>query len=708
MNKKMIRKEIKLGSELLVLETGKLAPQANSAVLASLGGTIVLATAVGVPATEEPNYFPLRVDYEEKLYAGGLIKSSRFIKREGRTSDEAIIAGRLIDHAIRPLFPKDFMDDTQIIVTVLQIDMKNDPVLLGLIAANAALASSNIPFNGPAGSVHIGINENDETVINPFQDEIKSLKANLTVSFLPDKKVLAMEGEFHQVPEEKLFKLLESAQPHAQKMIDFINEFVKEAGVEKYEHKSFNVDKEIKKDINEFAIEKVKAIIDSANEKMEFNNKWEELVAETFKKFEGKYSKSVMGKCLEELQKDAIRKLIIENKKRPDGRGLDEIRPLSAEVGLLSRTHGSALFNRGLTQVLTVATLGPSSLEQTIQNMYGEGTKRYFHHYNTPPFTYGQTGPLRGPGRRDIGHGTLAEKALEPVLPSGKDFPYTIRLVSEVLSSNGSTSMASTCGSTLSLMDAGVPIKAPVAGIGVGLIVDEEKEWGEDGKYMLLTDMQGAEDANGFMDFKLTGTRTGTTAVQMDIKTGGLPLEIFKDILERSRIARNKVLDVMDKVLSAPRAELSELAPRIITVQIKKDQIGLLIGPGGKTIRAIIENSGATVDVDDDGLVSISAVNKDSLDLALKDVTGLTKSFEIGEIIEDAEVDSVVDFGAFVKISSGKTGLLHVSEISNDFIKDPREKLKEGDKIRVKIIKIDGEKIALSKKQLEVKEAENN
>jgi len=701
MNKKQVRKEIQIGNEVLVLETGKFAPQANCAVLAKLGETIVLATAVSTPATEEPNFFPLRVDYEEKLYAGGIIKSSRFIKREGRASDEAIIAGRLIDHAIRPLFPKDYMDDTQVIVTVLQIDTKNDPVLLGLIASNAALAASDIPFAGPAGSVHVGLDKKEKTVFNSYLQDRKDLKANLTVSFLKDKKVLAMEGEFHQVPEKKLFQLLNEAEPHATKIIDFINEFVQEIGVEKSEYKSFKIDDDVLNNIKEFAYKKIKTILENATEKMEFNEKWENLQNDTFKNFEGKYSKSVMVNALEELQKKAIRKLIIEDKKRPDGRALDEIRPLSTEVGLFSRTHGSALFNRGLTQVLTVATLGSSSLEQTIQNMYGEDTKRYIHHYNTPPFTYGQTGALRGPGRRDIGHGTLAEKALEAVLPDSKDFPYTIRVVSEVLSSNGSTSMASTCGSTLSLMDAGVPIKAPVAGIGVGLIVDEEKEWGEDGKYMLLTDMQGAEDANGFMDFKLTGTRTGATAVQMDIKTGGLPIDIFKDIFERSRQARNIVLDVMDKVISTPRSDLSDLAPRIKTVQIQKDQIGLLIGPGGKTIRSIIENTEATVDVDDEGLVSISAINKNSLEQALKAVTDLTKTFEVGDIIEDAEVDSVVDFGAFVKISSTKTGLLHVSEISNDFIKDPREKLKEGDKITVKVIKVDGEKIALSKKQLE-------
>ncbi len=706
MNKKEVRKEMQLGSETLVLETGKLAQQANCAVLATLGQTVVLATAVAVPSIEEPSFFPLRVDYEEKLYAGGLIKSSRFIKREGKTSDEAIIAGRLIDHAIRPLFPKDYMDDTQIIITVLQVDTKNDPELLGLIAANAALAASDIPFNGPAGSVHVGLTKENTIVFNPFQQDKKNLQANLTVSYLEGEKVLAMEGDFNQVPETKLFELMTEAVPMASKLIAFINEFATEVGAVKYEYKSFKVDKDILKEIKDFAFDKIKTMLEKANEKMDFNNEWGVLQLETFKNFEGKYSKSVMVKCLEELQKEAIRKLIIEDKKRPDGRGLEEIRPLSAEVGLLSRTHGSAVFNRGLTQVLTVATLGSSSLEQTIQNMYGEETKRYFHHYNTPPFTYGQTGALRGPGRRDIGHGTLAEKALEAVLPDEKDFPYTIRVVSEVLSSNGSTSMASTCGSTLSLMDAGVPIKAPVAGIGVGLIVDEDKEWGADGKYMLLTDMQGAEDANGFMDFKLTGTRTGATAVQMDIKTGGLPIEIFKDIFERSRQARNVVLDLMEKVLPESRKELSQLAPRIKTIQIQKDQIGLLIGPGGKTIRGIIEKTGATLDVNDDGLVSISAIDKDSLDLALAEVLGLTKTFEVGEIIENAEVDSVVDFGAFVKISSTKTGLLHVSEISNDFIKDPREKLKEGDKIRVKIIKVDGEKVSLSKKQLE-KSVEN-
>ena len=703
MNIKEVRKEMQLGSQTLVLETGKLAQQANCAVLATLGGTIVLATAVAVPATEEPSWFPLRVDYEEKLYAGGLIKSSRFIKREGRTSDEAIISGRLIDHALRPLFPKDYMDDTQIIVTVLQVDSKNNPELLGLIAANAALAASNIPFNGPAGSVHVGLDQVNKTVFNPFLQDKKTLKANLTISFLKGKKVLAMEGDFHQIPETKLFELMTEAEPYATQVIDFINDFAKEVGNEKYEYKSFKVDGDTLTEVKAFAFDKIKTILEKESSKIDFNGNWNELQTDTFKHFEGKYSKSIMSKCLEELQKDAIRKLIIEDKKRPDGRSLDEIRPLSAQVGLLNRTHGSAVFNRGITQVLTVATLGAPSLEQTIQDMYGESTKQYFHHYNTPPFTYGQTGPLRGPGRRDIGHGTLAEKALEPVLPDKKDFAYTIRVVSEVLSSNGSTSMASTCGSTLSLMDAGVPIKAPVAGIGVGLIVDEDKEWGETGKYMLLTDMQGAEDANGFMDFKLTGTRTGATALQMDIKTGGLPLEIFKDVLERSRIARNTVLDVMDKVLSAPRVDLSELAPRIKTIQIDKEQIGLLIGPGGKTIRNIIETSGATVDVNDDGLVSVSAVNKDSLQMALTDILGLTKTFEVGEIIEDAEVDSVVDFGAFVKISRTKTGLLHVSEISNDFLKDPREKLKEGDKIRVKVIKVDGEKVSLSKKQLEEK-----
>ncbi len=698
---KIIKKEMQFAGRTLSLETGRLAFQANLAVLVRYGDTVVLATVVANLPKGELDYFPLRVDFEEKLYAGGFIKTSRFIKRETKPTDEATVSARLIDHAVRPLFPKDYKDEVQVIVTTLSVEPEGDPELLSLIAASVVLTASDVPWAGSLGTVRVVLKDG-QFILNPQllpsskESEVGGFDLDLVVSYLGDR-VVAMEGEAKIVPEAKLIEALNFGREQVKPLHAFINEFAAAVGKTKYTYIPDKLDEDMVASVRQFTKDKVKKMLSTPLDKLDYVDYQTRLKEETYAEFAGKYGKTDMDEALHLIEKEMVRKLILEEEKRPDGRKLDELRKISGEVSILPRTHGSAIFTRGLTQALTTVTLGSSSLEQIIQTVTGEETKRYMHHYSAPPYSTGETMPLRGPGRREIGHGMLAEKALRPVVP-GKDlFPYAIRVVSEILSQNGSTSMAATCGSTLALMDAGVPITSPVAGIAIGLVTDEAES-----KYVILTDIAGVEDFDGFLDFKMTGTKEGFTALQMDTKLHkGLPLEVFAEIVERSKQARLKILAIMEDVIPATRAALSQYAPRITVLKIDPKKIGEVIGPGGRIIKRIIEETGAAIDIEDDGTVYISSKDDEASKKARTIIEGITKEAKVGEIYE-GKVTRMLEFGAFVEIFPGKEGLVHISEIDHRRVERVDQYFKIGDTVRVKVVGIDEQgRINLSRKALE-------
>jgi polyribonucleotide nucleotidyltransferase len=695
MKSKVVKKETELAGKTISLETGKLAPQADQAILARLGDTVVLVAVVSSEPREGIDYFPLRVDYEEKLYAGGLIRGARFAKREGPPSDQAIVTARLIDHAIRPLFPKDFMEDVQVTVTVLSVDEQNDPGILALIATSAALHASSIPWNGPLAALRLGLKDG-EFVINPAVNGENSLELEAMVSTV-EGKIMAIEAEANEVPEEKLLEGIKFAQPNFEALNDFLEDFAAAVGKKKRTYEPIVLPEGLVADLRQFAGERIKSLVTTSLDKVAFVEEYESLLEEVYAQFEGKYSKSDMKKAVDEVEKKAIQDLVLKEGRRVDGRGFEEIRPLEIEVGILPRTHGSSLFSRGLTQALSIVTLGSSSLEQLIQSMTGEETKRYMHHYYGRPFSFGDTGPIRGPGRREIGHGALAEKALRPVIPSKDDFPYAIRVVTEILSQNGSTSMAATCGSSLALMDAGVPISRPVAGLSIGLMTDPSKS---DSKQILLTDIVGLEDFNGYMDFKIAGTRAGITAIQMELKMRGIPLDLVEKAVYKSREKRQEILAAMEKVIERPREELSKFAPSIKVIKIDPKKIGEVIGPGGKVIKSIIDATGCEIDIEEDGTVLISAGEGADPKKAVEMVENIVKEVKVGEIYE-GEVKGITDFGAFVEILPGKEGLLHISEISHQRTARVEDVLSVGDKVRVKVLEVgDNGKISLSRKAL--------
>lgn len=685
------KKELEFAGKTLSLETGKLALQANAAVKARYGDTVVLATVVANKPQEEVGFFPLRVDFEEKLYAGGIIKNSRFIKREGRASDDAIISCRLIDRGLRPLFPKDYYDEVQVITTVLSVDGQNDSTLLGAIAASCVLSISDVPWNGPLATVRVGL-ISDSMKLNPTFDEMKTSRLDLVISTTREKVVM-IEAEASQVSEEKMSEALDFGLKEAQPLLTFIEEFTKEAGKAKYEYEKKIVEEALLSDVTKAVGESLYALLISSPEKSEFENKYKEIADELYKNLEGKYTKAKMLMALDALQKAKIREMISTDHKRPDGRKLDELRSITAEVSVLPRTHGSALFTRGLTQALTATTLGAVSLEQLIQSPEGQETKRYIHHYSAAPFSTGEVSALRGPGRREIGHGALAEKALLPVIPSKEEFPYTIRVVSEILSQNGSSSMASVCGSTLSLMDAGVPIKAPVAGISIGLISEGDK-------FSLLTDIAGVEDFNGDMDFKSAGTRDGITALQLDVKIPGVPVNVLREALIKAFETRLKILDLIESIIPKFRTDLSKYAPRIISIKIDQRKIGEVIGGGGKIIRSIMESTSTQIDIEDDGTVYITAAETDQANKARSIIENLVKEAKVGEIYE-GRVSRILDFGAFVEILPGKDGLVHISELAPFRVGRVTDVVKIGDQVKVKVIGIDDQgRINLSRKAL--------
>ena len=698
--------ETKLAGRKLVIETGKMAGLANGSVLVRYGDTCVL---VNVTASKEPkegiDFFPLSVDFEEKLYSVGKIPGG-FLKREGKPSDKAILTSRAIDRPLRPLFPKDFRNDVVVVATVLCVDQDNSPEVAAMIGSAAALAISDIPFGGPTAAVNVGLIDG-KIIINPTVEEREKSDLTLTVA-ATENKITMIEAGANEVPDNIMLKAIKEAHKEIKKICKFISKIQKDIGKPKFEYKSFEVDKDIYEYIEQNFKDEMKEKIQEADKETRENN-----IANLTEKIENAYKekygeeafeeqKANIGEAIYKLEKKCVREMIYFEHKRVDGRKLDEIRPLSCEVGLLPRTHGSALFTRGQTQVLSIATLGMISEEQILDGIDTlEETKRYMHHYNFPSYSVGEARPSRGPGRREIGHGALAEKALVPVLPSKEEFPYAIRVVSEVLSSNGSTSQASICGSTLSLMDAGVPIKRPVAGISTGLVTNPDN----DKDYVMLVDIQGIEDFFGDMDFKVGGTEKGITAIQVDIKCDGLTYDIIKEAFEKTRIARKHILeDVMLPVIEKPRTEISKYAPRIVSTVIKVDKIKDVIGPGGKMINKIIEETGVKIDIEDDGQVFIYSNEEEKANQALEMIEDIVREVEVGGIYY-GEVTKIMNFGAFIDLGvAGKEGLLHISKISHERIKNVEDVLHVGDKVTVKVTDIDDQgRINLTMKDLKDK-----
>lgn len=718
MEKKSFSAEI--GGKTLTLSTGQFAGQANGAVVVQYGETVILATAtMSKKLREGLDFFPLLVDFEERLYAAGKIKGSRFIKRDGRASEDALISARLIDRSIRPLFNHDMRNDVQIVVTVLSWDGENDADILGLIGASAALTISNIPWSGPIGAVRVG-QVGGEWVLNPTYTAREKSDLDLVLSANREQHVM-IEAEGKEVAEDVVLGGLDFAHKHVRKVIDLIEEMQKAVG-----HEKISIDTKSRTPEEQAAWDKLKAKVDAFTEGRlrqiwKIHNKMEREAAilqltedlDQQLKADNEVSKEqrIDGKhLLEQMLDEDARKMVLEEGVRVDGRALDEIRPLSAAVGLLPRTHGSGLFQRGETQALSIVTLGSPGDEQILDSMELAGKKRYMHHYNFPGYSVGEVSPIRAPGRREIGHGALAEKALEPVLPPKEDFPYTIRVVSEILSGNGSTSQASICGSTLSLMDAGVPITAPVAGIAMGLMTDEKT-----GKYKVLTDIQGIEDHAGDMDYKVAGTRKGITAIQLDIKLGGIPMSVSEEALAGAKKARLQILDVMQEAIAQPRTEMSKYAPRIITVKIDPEKIRDVIGKGGETINKIIDECGGAevikIDIEQDGLVFITSANAEMAEKAKAWVTDLTREIMVGEIY-DGEVTEIIkdrmrgnEIGAIVSLGGGRDGMVHVSNISYRRVENVSDVLQVGQTVKVQVIEVDKERgrVSLSMKALEPK-----
>lgn len=697
---KVIKKEIEFAGKKIVLETGELAVRANMSVKATYGDSVVLATVCAGESNPEIDFFPLTVNYEEKLYAGGLIKSSRFVKREGRSTDDAIIAQRAIDHAIRPLFPSDYMDEVQVVTTVLSLDKDSDPEFLAMVAVSAALHASDVPWSGPMATARVGIVE-EKYVLNPSIEVLhEKSDLNMIVSFVgKEKKFLAVEAGANIVPEERIIGAIDFARENIDPILNLIEEFALEVNPThtKYTYKSKALSEDIIKDVAAIAEGKVDELLRKSLEKNKSKELTEEIILEITTKLEGKYKKDDMIKAFNELEIKAIRKLTLEEGKRLDGRTVKEVRPISCKIDVLPRTHGSALFVRGTTQALTVATLGSPSLELLIQDMYGERNKRYVHYYNFPPYSTGEVGRIGAPRGREIGHGMIAEKALKPVIPTQEEFPYMILLTSEILSSNGSSSMASTCGSSLALMAAGVPIKEMIAGVAMGLIVSDEKFT----KYEVLTDLSGEEDKGGFLDFKMAGSRKGVTAIQCDMKVQGMPMEVLYEVIKQSQEGRLFILDEMEKTINKPKEEVSKYAPKMMRLVINKDKIGIIIGSGGKTIKEIQEQTNSEIFIEEDGTVVISAESEESAKKAFDIVVGLSRDLEVGDIFEGT-VKDLLNFGALVEILPGRVGLLHVSEIANTYVNNVRDWFKPGDKVKVKVVALGEEgKISLSKKALD-------
>ena len=692
----------KLAGRELTVETGKICGLANGSVVVKYGDTVVM---VNVTAAKEPkegiDFFPLSVDYEEKLYSVGKIPGS-FTKREGKPSDKAILTSRAIDRPLRPLFPKDFRNDVCVTATVLSVDQDNSPEVCAMIGAAAALEISDIPFNGPTAAVAVGWVD-DEIVINPTVEQRNKSKLTATVAGTLEK-ITMIEAGADEIPNEKMLEAIKTAHNEIKNICNFISEIKAEIGKPKFEYQSFAVEKDFYEDIVANFKDRMYQDVQATDKEVRDANidkiteDINSYVAEKYGEEAVEERKMEIADSIHDLEKACVREMILEEHKRPDGRKIDEIRPLLCEVGVLPRVHGSAIFTRGQTQVMSIVTLGMKSEEQMLDGIDEETEKRYMHQYNFPSYSVGEARPSRGPGRREIGHGALAEKALVPVIPSEEEFPYAIRVVSEVLSSNGSTSQASICGSTLALMDAGVPIKKPVAGISTGLVTDKN----DPSRYIMLTDIQGIEDFFGDMDFKVGGTKDGITAIQVDIKIDGLTYDIISEAFERTKVARDYILDnIMLPVIDKPRADISKYAPRILTTKINPEKIKDVIGTGGKTINKIIDETGVKIDIEDDGQVCIYSNDMESAQKAMKMIEIITREIEAGKIY-DGVVTKIMSFGAFVDLGGGKEGLLHISKISNKRVDKVEDVLAVGDEITVKVTDIDNQgRINLSMKELE-------
>lgn len=687
---KIVKKEIDFGGRKLILETGEFAQHASSAVMATYGETVVLATVVSQQPSVDLGYFPLAVDFEEKLYAGGKISTSRFIKREGRPSETSILTGRLIDRSIRPLFPSDYQAEVQVIITVLSFDSENDPDVISLIAASAALTISDVPWHGPISGIRVG-GKDDKFIVNAKEEERETLDFEILLATSKDEIVM-IEAEGKEADEKRVAEAFKFGLEKGNEIIKLIEEFTKEAGREKQKYTPQKLSETEEKTVNDFIQKTLMANFDKdSQEETWFKEALKKLHNEFMPKdedpkleAEGKNLAKILGTLLEDAVAGRLRDEILKNKKRPDGRTPDQIRDLNIKAGILPRTHGSAIFQRGETQVLAIATLASPALQQLIEGMYGESTKRYMHHYNFPPFSTGEVKRMMSPGRREIGHGVLAEKALIPVLPDTDAFPYTIRVVSEVLSSAGSTSQASVCASTLALMDAGVPIKEPVAGISIGLITDGADK----NKYVTITDIAYQEDAQGDMDFKVAGTKNGITAIQMDIKLHGISLAIATEALEKAKVARAEILKSMLAVIAKPREHISKFAPTVILVKIDPAKIGDVIGSGGRTINKIIAETGAALDVDDDGTVMISGKDAAGCQKAAQWVEGIVKEALPGEVYE-GKVKRILPFGAMVEILPGKEGLVHISKLADHRVEKVEDVVNIGDSVTVRVAEVD-------------------
>ena len=698
--------ETQLAGRTLSIETGKIAELANGNVVVRYGETVVM---VNVTAAKEPkegiDFFPLSVDYEEKLYAVGKIPGG-FTKREGKPADKAILTSRAIDRPLRPLFPKDFRNDTCVVATVLSVDPDNSPEVCAMIGASAALSISDIPFGGPTAAVAVGYVDN-QIVINPTLEQREKSRLTLTVAGTLEK-ITMIEAGADEIPNDTMLEAIKTAHEEIKKICNFISNIKAEIGKPKFEYKSFATDPEVYNEIVANFKDRMYQDVQATDKTVRDAN-IEKITEDITAYFVEKYGeeaaeekKTDIADSVHDLEKACVREMILEEHKRPDGRKIDEIRPLSCEVGVLPRVHGSAIFTRGQTQVMSIVTLGTSSEAQELDGLDEETTKRYMHQYNFPAYSVGEARPSRGPGRREIGHGALAEKALVPVIPSEDEFPYAIRVVSEVLSSNGSTSQASICGSTLALMDAGVPIKKPVAGISTGLVTDKN----DPSRYIMLTDIQGIEDFFGDMDFKVGGTKDGITAIQVDIKIDGLTYDIIKEAFERTKVARDYILDnIMLPVISEPRKEVSKYAPKIMMANISVDKIKDVIGPGGKMINKIIDETGVKIDINDDGKVCVYANDSESGKKAMDMILDIAKIIEVGGIY-DGKVTKIMPFGAFVNIGGGNEGLLHISKISSKRVEKVEDVLSVGDEVTVKVSEIDNQgRINLNMKDLE---ASNN
>ena len=684
--------EMEVGGRSFVIENGKMAKQANGAVLVRYGDTVVLVTAT---ASKEPregvDFFPLTVDYEEKMYAVGKIPGG-FIKREGRPGNSAILCARLIDRPIRPLFNKGFRNDVQIVATVMSVEQDNPPEIAAMIGASCALCVSDIPFNGPIAGVRVG-RVDGKFVINPTVEQRKVSDLNLTVAGSHDA-VMMVEAGANELPEDVVLEAILFGHKEIQRIVEFQRDIMAACGKEKREMKLFEIPEALEKGIREYAAERLDKAVRNPD-KLQRDEDIAVVNADTMEHFLVEYPDNAkeIAQVLHDVEKDIVRHMITHEKIRPDGRALDEVRPVSCEVGILPRAHGSGLFTRGQTQILTVTTLGSLSDEQVLDGLGTEKSKRYIHQYNFPGYSVGEARPIRSPGRREIGHGALAERALVPVIPSEEEFPYTLRLVSEVLESNGSSSMGSVCGSTLSLMHAGVPIKRPVAGVAMGLVKEGDE-------YTILTDIQGMEDALGDMDFKVAGTEVGVTAIQMDIKIAGITREILSSARAQAKRGREFIMGKMMECISEPAADLSPYAPRVTTMHIKTDKIRTVIGPGGKMIKKIVDETGTQIDIEEDGTIRISATDQDAAKKAVAIIEDLVREVEVGAVYK-GRVTRTMTFGAFVEVLPGKEGLCHISQLAKERVEKVEDVVNVGDELEVKVTEIDRQgRVNLSHKVL--------